>query len=70
MSADEAKAEAVRLIDTFGPWTGGREWWAHAGYPDPPRELVEAVKFEGLQRQIAADPDWNKGVPHIHVRPK
>jgi hypothetical protein len=56
MSEDELKAEAVRLLDAFGDWPGGRAWWTDAGWPDPQGELMEAVKSEMIRRKWAANP--------------
>lgn len=57
MSEDELKAEAARLLDAFGEWaTSGRQWWVAAGVPDPPPELIEAVKLEMLSRRPKSPP--------------
>ena len=64
----ELRAEAVWLLDTFGGWPGGRTWWAGAGWPDPPRELIEAVKLEMIRRTWAANPP-PPGAVHFHFTP-
>ena len=68
MSEDELRAEAVRLLDTFGDWPGGRAWWADAGWPDPPCELMEAVKLEMIRRTWAANPT-PPGAAYFHFTP-
>jgi hypothetical protein len=67
MSEAELEAEAVRLLDTHGEWLGGREWWVRVGLPDPPRELMEAVKGEMIRRKWAAHPPL-PGAAFFHFR--
>lgn len=69
MSEAELEAEAVRLLDAHGEWLGGREWWATVGLPDPPRELMEAVKGEMIRRKWAANPP-PPGAIYFHFRPR
>jgi hypothetical protein len=69
MSEDELRAEAVRLLDTFGEWPGGRVWWEDAGWPDPPPELMEAVKGEMIRRKWTANPPAPRGF-YFHFTPR